>query len=166
MALTLDNTDTANVEQDADKWEKVVWKVRAGMMPPAGMPRPKPATFESMITCLENELDKHAVTNLPPPGLHRLNRTEYANAIRDLLALDIDPRSICRRTIPPADSTISPARCRSRRAARRLHRGGGKDQPHRHRRREGRRLPSPFACPPTPRRIITSKACRSAPAAD
>ena len=71
MALTLDATDTANVEQDAAKWEKVVWKVRAGMMPPAGMPRPNAATFESMITYLEDELDKHAVTesaaSRPPP---------------------------------------------------------------------------------------------------
>lgn len=101
MALTLDNTDTANVEQDAAKWEKVVWKVRAGMMPPAGMPRPKPAVFESMITYLEGELDKHAVENLPPPGLHRMNRAEYKNTIRDLLALDIDPA----KYLPSDDST-------------------------------------------------------------
>jgi mono/diheme cytochrome c family protein len=101
MALTLDNTDTANVAQDAAKWEKVVWKVRAGMMPPAGMPRPNAATFESMITYLEDELDKHAVANLPPPGLHRMNRVEYKNTIRDLLALDIDPS----KYLPSDDST-------------------------------------------------------------
>jgi hypothetical protein len=101
LALTLDNTDTANVEPDAAKWEKVVRKVRAGMMPPAGMPRPNPATFESMISYLEDELDKHAVTNLPPPGLHRMNRVEYKNSVRDLLALDIDPA----KYLPSDDST-------------------------------------------------------------
>ena len=101
LALTLDTLDTANVEPDAAKWEKVVRKTRAGMMPPAGMPRPNPATFESMISYVENELDKHAVTNLPPPGLHRMNRVEYKNTIRDLLALDIDPS----KYLPSDDST-------------------------------------------------------------
>ncbi len=60
-----------------------------------------PEVFESMITYLENELDKHTVTNLPAPGLHRLNRTEYKNAIRDLLAMDIDPS----KYLPSDDST-------------------------------------------------------------
>lgn len=101
LAITLDNLDTANVEQHAEDWERVIRKVRAGMMPPAGMPRPKPEVFESAIVYLENELDKHAATNLPPPGLHRLNRVEYRNVIRDLLALDIDPG----RFLPPDDST-------------------------------------------------------------
>src|SRR6202453_688794 len=89
--LALDKLDPANVEKDADKWEKVVRKLRAGMMPPAGMPRPAAATYESAVSFLENALDKSAVAKFPPPGIHRLNRTEYANAIRDLLALDIDP---------------------------------------------------------------------------
>src|SRR5215471_8625533 len=75
--LTLDNLDVANVEKDSATWEVVVRKLRAGMMPPSGMPRPKPANFETIITYLENELDKHAESKLPPPGLHRLNRTEY-----------------------------------------------------------------------------------------
>ncbi len=101
MALTLDTIDTANVEQDADKWEHVVRKTRAGMMPPSGMPRPKPEVYESMIQYLENELDKHAVTTLPPPGLHRMNRAEYRNSVRDLLALDIDPS----KYLPTDDST-------------------------------------------------------------
>jgi hypothetical protein len=101
MAITLDNLDVAHVEQNPQEWERVVHKVRAGMMPPAGLPRPKPADFEAAIVYLENELDKHAVANLPPPGLHRLNRTEYKNAIRDLLAVDIDPG----KYLPSDDST-------------------------------------------------------------
>ena len=99
--LTLDNLDLAHVEKDAEVWETVVRKLRAGMMPPSGMPRPKPADFEAIIAWLENELDRHAIAKLPPPGLHRLNRTEYANAIRDLLALDIDPA----KYLPSDDST-------------------------------------------------------------
>jgi mono/diheme cytochrome c family protein len=101
MAITLDNLDVAHVEQNPQEWERVVHKVRAGMMPPAGLPRPKPAEFEAAIVYIENELDKHAVANLPPPGLHRLNRAEYKNAIRDLLAVDIDPG----KYLPSDDST-------------------------------------------------------------
>src|SRR5580700_10773363 len=101
LAITLDSLDVAHVEQNPQEWERVVHKVRAGMMPPAGMPRPKPAAFEAAIGWLENELDKHAVANLPPPGLHRLNRTEYKNAVRDLLAVDIDPG----KYLPSDDST-------------------------------------------------------------
>jgi len=101
LALTLDSLDVAHIEQDPQSWERVVHKVRAGMMPPAGMARPNPPVFEAAIEYLENELDKHAVANLPPPGLHRLNRTEYKNAIRDLLAVDIDPG----KYLPSDDST-------------------------------------------------------------
>jgi hypothetical protein len=101
LAITLDNLDVAHVEQNPQEWERVVHKVRAGMMPPAGLPRPKPAVFEAAVVWLENELDKHAVANLPPPGLHRLNRTEYKNAVRDLLAVDIDPA----KYLPSDDST-------------------------------------------------------------
>ena len=101
QVLTLDTIDTANVEQNAETWEKVVHKTRAGMMPPSGLPRPDPAKFEAMISYLETELDKHAVANIPPPGLHRLNRTEYKNAIRDLLDVDIDPA----KYLPTDDSS-------------------------------------------------------------
>jgi mono/diheme cytochrome c family protein len=99
--LKIDQLDPADVERNAATWEKIVHKVRTGMMPPSGFPRPERSTFESMIVYLENELDKHAVVNLPPPGLHRLNRTEYQNAIRDLLALPIDAS----RYLPSDDST-------------------------------------------------------------
>jgi len=101
LAITFDNLDLAHVEQNAESWERAVRQLRAGMMPPAGMPRPKPAVFEANIQWLENELDKHVTTNYPPPGLHRLNRTEYKNTIRDLLALDIDPG----KYLPSDDST-------------------------------------------------------------
>ena len=99
--MRLDKLDTANVEKDAERWEAVVRKLRAGMMPPAGEDRPDAATYEGMIEYVENQLDQHAVTTLPPPGLHRLNRTEYRNVIRDLLALDVDPGKF----LPPDDST-------------------------------------------------------------
>jgi cytochrome c553 len=101
LLLTIDALDPANVERNAETWEKIVRKVRAGMMPPAGRPRPPTTGFESMIAFLENELDKHAVANLPPPGLHRMNRTEYQNAIADLLALPIDASKF----LPSDDST-------------------------------------------------------------
>ncbi len=101
MGMNIDKLDTANVEKNADKWEKVVRKLRAGMMPPSGQRRPDAKTYEAMIEYLENDLDKHAVAQLPPPGLHRLNRTEYANAIHDLLDLDIDPA----KYLPSDDST-------------------------------------------------------------
>jgi mono/diheme cytochrome c family protein len=99
--LTLDNLDVAHVEKDPEIWEKVVRKLRAGMMPPSGMPRPNRAIYEAMISWLETELDRHAAAHLPPPGLHRLNRTEYGNVIRDLLALDVDPAKF----LPSDDST-------------------------------------------------------------
>ena len=99
--LLLDQLDLAHLGDHAEIGEKVVRKLRAGMMPPTGMRRPDPATRESLITWMENELDRSAGTHLPPPGLHRLNRTEYANAIRDLLALDVDATKF----LPSDDST-------------------------------------------------------------
>src|SRR5437016_7797318 len=90
--LMLDKMDPAHVGQDAEAWEKVVRKVRAGMMPPQGMPRPPAATYEALTVALENELDRAAALKpkLVKPGVHRLNRTEYANAIHELLGLEID----------------------------------------------------------------------------
>src|SRR5438552_6480600 len=88
----LDKMDPAHVAQDAEVWEKVVRKLRAGMMPPQGMPRPTAATYEALTVALENELDRAAALKpkLVKPGVHRLNRTEYANAIHELLGLEID----------------------------------------------------------------------------
>src|SRR5438067_10422104 len=91
--LTLDRMDPAHVAQDREAWEKVVRKLRAGMMPPQGMPRPNDATYEALTLALESELDRAAAAQpkLSIPGVHRLNRTEYTNAIRELVGLDIDP---------------------------------------------------------------------------
>jgi uncharacterized protein DUF1592/uncharacterized protein DUF1588/uncharacterized protein DUF1585/uncharacterized protein DUF1587/uncharacterized protein DUF1595 len=99
--LTLDDLDVTRVADHPDVWERVVRKLRAGMMPPASARRPDKATYNSFITWLETELDRAAVPYAPPPGLHRLNRTEYANAIRDILDLDIDAASL----LPTDDST-------------------------------------------------------------
>ena len=88
--LFLDKLDFAHLGDHPEIVEKVIRKLRAGMMPPAGNKRPDPATRESLIRFMESEMDRTAKPNLFPPGLHRLNRTEYANAIRDLLALDVD----------------------------------------------------------------------------
>jgi cytochrome c551/c552 len=100
--LMLDKLDLANVAADADAWERVVRKVRVGMMPPQGNPRPDEATQKALVASLETALDKAAAAK-PNPGrplVHRLNRAEYANAIRDLLALDVDPAAL----LPPDDS--------------------------------------------------------------
>lgn len=91
--LALDTLDLARVGHDAEVWEGVVRKLRGGIMPPAGTPRPDRATYDGLRTWLESELDRAAASN-PNPGrpaaFHRLNRTEYGNAIRDLLALEVD----------------------------------------------------------------------------
>ncbi len=97
----LDQLDLAHLGDHAEIGEKIVRKLRAGMMPPTNMKRPDPATMQALIEWMENELDRKAVTHLPAPGLHRLNRTEYANAIHDVLALDVDAT----RFLPADDST-------------------------------------------------------------
>jgi Protein of unknown function (DUF1592)/Protein of unknown function (DUF1588)/Protein of unknown function (DUF1585)/Protein of unknown function (DUF1587)/Protein of unknown function (DUF1595) len=92
----LDKLDLDNVAANAETWEKVVRKLRVGAMPPLGMPRPDRATMDSLAASIETSLDRAAAA-APNPGrpvLHRLNRTEYANAIRDLLALDVDPSAM------------------------------------------------------------------------
>ncbi|MBV9506011.1 MAG: DUF1592 domain-containing protein [Acidobacteriia bacterium] len=100
--LTLDSLDLARVPEHPAEWEKVIRKLHAGTMPPPGLPRPGPETYKTLASWLETQLDQFAQTN-PFPGspiVHRLNRSEYANAIRDLLALEIDPASL----LPPDDS--------------------------------------------------------------
>jgi len=101
--LMLDKLDLAQVGEHGEQWEKVVRKLRAGMMPPAGLPRPNAAAYEALTVALENELDRAAQANphLPAPGVHRVNRTEYSNAIRSLLALDIDAAAF----LPADDSS-------------------------------------------------------------
>ncbi len=98
--LTLDTMDLSKVPAQADVWEKVIGKLRSGTMPPPGMPRPDPATYATLATWLETQIDGASEPYAGRPILHRLNRSEYANAIRDLLALDIDAPSL----LPPDDS--------------------------------------------------------------
>jgi hypothetical protein len=77
-------------------WEKVARKLRTREMPPSGIPRPDQATYEQLVSTLETALDEAAAID-PHPGrivIHRLNRTEYTNAIRDLLSLDVDGRAL------------------------------------------------------------------------
>ena len=101
--LALDGLDLAHVDAQPAVWEAVVRKLQAGAMPPQGMPRPDPAVAEGFASWLTDELDKAAAT--PNPGrplLHRLNRAEYANVIRDLLAVAVDVRSL----LPADDSAF------------------------------------------------------------
>jgi mono/diheme cytochrome c family protein len=100
--LALDSRDFDHLAADAEVWEKVIRKVQVGMMPPGGVPQPDPATRRAVVTALSSALDEAARANPNPgrPALHRLNRTEYAYAIRDLLDLDVDPTTL----LPPDDS--------------------------------------------------------------
>jgi cytochrome c551/c552 len=86
----------SKVGEHAGVWERALRKVRSGQMPPTGLPRPDAAVMASFVKWLENSLDQAAVTNPNPgrPAVHRLNRAEYSNAIRDLLAIDIKPGSL------------------------------------------------------------------------
>jgi mono/diheme cytochrome c family protein len=99
--LLLDQLDLTKLGQHADIGELVVRKLRAGMMPPTGMPRPDAAAMDTLITWMEGELDKSATAHLPAPGMHRMNRTEYTNAVRDVLALEVDATKF----LPADDST-------------------------------------------------------------
>src|SRR5499433_2351753 len=90
--LNLQPLDASDLEANGIIWEKILRKLRNREMPPAGMPRPDAATYEALVKYIETGRDRLAETK-PNPGrttLHRLNRTEYANAIRDLFALEID----------------------------------------------------------------------------
>jgi mono/diheme cytochrome c family protein len=100
--VLLDRADLTRVADDAAMWEKVIKKLRAGAMPPAGMPRPDATTHDALVSYLETTLDRRAAEH-PNPGRHlphRLNRAEYENAIRDLLALEVDASTL----LPPDDS--------------------------------------------------------------
>jgi hypothetical protein len=100
--LSLESADINTVGDHPELWEQVIRKLRAGMMPPPGMPRPPLAKYEQLRDWLEAEVDRKAAQH-PNPGsvvLHRLNRTEYSNAIRDLLDLKIEVN-----TLLPADDS-------------------------------------------------------------
>lgn len=89
--LSLEGADFESVAARPELWEAVVRKLRAGMMPPPGITRPPHAEYAALTDWLEQEIDDAAPLNPGSKVLHRLNRTEYANAIRDLLDLEIDP---------------------------------------------------------------------------
>jgi hypothetical protein len=100
--VNLESLDLADLDRNGVLWEKVLRKLRSREMPPPGAPRPDEATYATLVTAIESERDRLADTKPNPgrPTLHRLNRAEYANAIRDLLALDIDVAELL-----PADDT-------------------------------------------------------------
>ncbi len=102
LGLTLDDADVSNVGRDPELWESVVRKLRVGAMPPSPRPRPDEAAYNRFRRYLESELDR-AASARPDPGrteaFHRLNRTEYGNAVRDLLAVEVDVSALL-----PADA--------------------------------------------------------------
>ena len=90
--MSLQAVNVEQISADAPTWEKVVRKLRSGAMPPVGMPRPAQTAVNSFISYLERALDREAAA-APNPGwlpVHRLNRAEYANAVRDVLGLEVD----------------------------------------------------------------------------
>jgi len=100
--LALDTLDLSAIGQNAETWEKVVGKLRSGMMPPQGSPRPDDSTRSALISWLTTELDRNAAANpnAGHPILSRLNRTQYATVIRDLLSLEVDAAVL----LPPDDA--------------------------------------------------------------
>ena len=100
--LALDTLDLGNVAANARTLEKVAARLRSRTMPPAGLPRPERATYDATAGSIEASLDAHSAAHPDPgrPVIHRLNRAEYANAVRDLLALDVDVRALL-----PADDS-------------------------------------------------------------
>jgi mono/diheme cytochrome c family protein len=108
--LALDTLDVSEVGTHADAWETVVRKLRGGSMPPTGRPRPDDATIDEVAGWLEGALDRAAAAAPDPgrrPALHRLSRTEYQYAVRDLLALDDLPKELDIAVMLPADNATS-----------------------------------------------------------
>src|SRR4051794_38180352 len=108
--LSLAGVDTATPSMHAATWEKVIRKLRTGAMPPPNAPRPDAATSAALAAYLETSIDRDALAS-PHPGklalVHRLSRTEYQNAVRDLLALDALPKEIDYPLLLPADNSSS-----------------------------------------------------------
>jgi hypothetical protein len=104
VPVAFDQLNLSNVGADAEIWERVVRKVRTGLMPPAGRPRPDTAAGDAFVSWLETQLDDAALAHPNPgrtPPFHRLNRVEYKNVIRDLLGLEVDVDSL----LPADDSS-------------------------------------------------------------
>src|SRR5438132_2556146 len=108
--LVLDQDAIDQVPANAERWEKVIRKLEGRSMPPPGAPRPDAATYDALKGYLEIQLDRAAAA-APNPGklplMHRLTRTEYQNAVRDLLALDALPREMDYAMLLPQDNTLS-----------------------------------------------------------
>jgi mono/diheme cytochrome c family protein len=107
--LLLDQLDLRDVADDAAAWEQVARKLRAGAMPPPGRPRPESAAADALAAWLETALDRVAAVRPDPgpqPAVRRLTRTEYGNAVRDLLALDALPKELDLVSLLPADNTV------------------------------------------------------------
>jgi cytochrome c5 len=103
--LMLDRADAVQVANSAEAWEKVIVKLRSRAMPPPGMPRPDNATYDSVADWLESGIDRAAVAHVNPgrtASLHRLNRAEYANAVRDLIAVEVDAQAM----LPPDEQAF------------------------------------------------------------
>jgi hypothetical protein len=102
--LALDILDVEAPAAAADRWERVIRKLRTGTMPPGGERRPEPSEYDQVADWLETEIDRAATSGAADPGttnpVHRLNRLEYNNAINDLFALDVDVRALV-----PGDET-------------------------------------------------------------
>ncbi len=103
--LALDLANAKDVAESAEVWEKVIGKLRSRSMPPPGMPRPENAAYDEVASWLESELDQAALAH-PNPGrsasLHRLNRAEYGNAVRDLLGVEVNPLDL----LPPDEQAF------------------------------------------------------------
>jgi hypothetical protein len=101
--LSLQSLNLSAPEHNAETWEKVIRKLRTGSMPPVGLPRPDAKTNDALASFIETSLDRAAAATPNPghPSIHRLNRAEYANAIHDLLALDVDATAL----LPPDDES-------------------------------------------------------------
>jgi len=103
--LALDAADSVHPFNSAETWEKVIVKLRSRAMPPPGIPRPDNATYDAAASWLESEIDRAATAHVNPgrsASLHRLNRTEYSNAVRDLIGVDVDPEVI----LPPDEQAF------------------------------------------------------------
>src|SRR5690349_5480039 len=94
--LSLERLDASSIHAQAEVWEKVVRKLRGGLMPPPGAVRPEPRAIAQFVGFMETSIDATAVGTQSPGSvpLHRLNRKEYANAVRDLLALEVDASTL------------------------------------------------------------------------
>lgn len=103
--LMLDRLDIDHPAASAETWEKVIVKLRSRAMPPAGAPRPDNPSYEAAAGWLESNIDREAAAHVNPgrsAALHRLNRTEYANAVRDLIAVEVDPQAM----LPPDEQAF------------------------------------------------------------